>query len=1150
MVNKWNSLIFFLAVFFLATAQNNSELQKKTFYLDTCILQIDTLPIVPRSFSLIGISSEQYHLDYLKATLTFDSSALQKTIIVSYQRFDIDFTKKFANKSLDQMIEKGARYEPPPITDVSFLDKTYGSSLASKGSIARGFTIGNNQDFVLNSSLNLQLSGFLTKDLTIEANITDKNVPIQPEGNTRIIQDFDQIFIHLNYKDQFRLLAGDINVSKPNGHFLVLDREMLGMQFIANNSVGKHFNLYNNVGGGIARGKYIRKRLAIVNGMQGPYKLTTDAGSQNIVIVSGTEKVYLDNRLLTRGENEDYIMDYNTGEITFTAKIMITSEKEINIEYQYTDLSYSRYSIYTFNTFQHKKQDKWKINLNIFYDQDVKNNSIYPELNDEMKLFLSELNGATDALYPNVDTSSFYLNEILYVKKDTLINGITHNIYVYSTDHTQQLYRLNFTYMGPNRGNYKLTTESVNGRVFEWTAPQNGLLQGDYEPVIVLTTPKSTLMATVGSSYQFLEKTCLSGEVAVSHNNANLFAPKSVAGETGSAVKIDFVHQQKIRSKKKEIAKPWNFLMILDYEFLSKNFTPVESFRDVEFYKDYNLSSDYAESSAENKLEWNASFSQEGVGNVDFGVNYYDRTAMLRAIRAILNSEISKNRWKYSTQTSYLASRDTLYNTSYIRTFNKISKILKKIELGLYERFEHNLFQSRALDSIMPNSFLMNEAYLYLKNNDSLNVKYQFLVKNIICQTPIDNILSMSSMVNEATFELELAQIKNTNLSMLGTYRNEQTKGLSNDLLNENFFIGSIVYSGRYLRNSILLTTSYEAGSGLEQKKSYSFIKVGAGQGTYVWNDYNGNGIEDLDEFEIAAFQQEANYMKVWLPTQDFYNVFSNQFSQFIQLRPSNVWRNSSGIKKFIARFGNSTSLRIQQKNTQENLLKALNPFAFNYSDTLIQDAALQLNNTFSFNQMSQLWGIDYTYQLYNGKNILYYGEEINKKHAHNFLVRVRPVKILTIKANYQFGENANLSFLEMQSYQLKEHEANIIFNIQYNNKMYWNCSYIYSSKNNLLNIEKMLRHDAYIDFSYRWVNIGNIYSKVTYAHISYNGNTNSSLGYTMLDGLQNGHNLLWNVSFQARITEFLQIDLSYDGRVAQKNRAVHTALLQIKALF
>jgi hypothetical protein len=47
-------------------------------------------------------------------------------------------------------------------------------------------------------------------------------------------------------------------------------------------------------------------------------------------------------------------------------------------------------------------------------------------------------------------------------------------------------------------------------------------------------------------------------------------------------------------------------------------------------------------------------------------------------------------------------------------------------------------------------------------------------------------------------------------------------------------------------------------------------LQVNPGQGVYMWNDYNGNGIQQLQEFEIAAFPDQAKYIRVFLPKSDF----------------------------------------------------------------------------------------------------------------------------------------------------------------------------------------------------------------------------------------------------------------------------------------
>ncbi|WP_434127643.1 hypothetical protein, partial [Enterococcus faecium] len=43
------------------------------------------------------------------------------------------------------------------------------NGLQTNGSISRGFTIGNNQNTVLNSNLDLQISGKLSDDITLKA---------------------------------------------------------------------------------------------------------------------------------------------------------------------------------------------------------------------------------------------------------------------------------------------------------------------------------------------------------------------------------------------------------------------------------------------------------------------------------------------------------------------------------------------------------------------------------------------------------------------------------------------------------------------------------------------------------------------------------------------------------------------------------------------------------------------------------------------------------------------------------------------------------------------------------------------------------------------------------------------------------------------
>jgi len=61
------------------------------------------------------------------------------------------------------------------------------TNLYKIGILKRGISSGNTQNIFVNSPLNLQLEGAIADNLNIRASNTDKNVPLQSEGNTQQI---------------------------------------------------------------------------------------------------------------------------------------------------------------------------------------------------------------------------------------------------------------------------------------------------------------------------------------------------------------------------------------------------------------------------------------------------------------------------------------------------------------------------------------------------------------------------------------------------------------------------------------------------------------------------------------------------------------------------------------------------------------------------------------------------------------------------------------------------------------------------------------------------------------------------------------------------------------------------------------------------
>ncbi len=295
---------------------------------------------------------------------------------------------------------------------------------------------------------------------------------------------------------------------------------------------------------------------------------------------------------MQRGEDQDYVINYNTAEVTFTANRMITQDARVRVEFEYADRNYLNVNLYLSN--EAKIDKKLKFRLALFSNSDSRNSPInQATLSPDQIKFLSRLgDNISHAFYPVAAYSiRWQQGKVLYKKIDTTykntagVTVVSDSIYVFSADPNVTLYNLAFTNVGQGFGNYVPDLNGVNGSVFQWVAPVNGQMQGSYEAAQFLVTPKTQTIMTVGADYTPDKNTAITTEVAKSHYDVNTLSSIDKSNDDGYAARVKFANIHPIGSTAKGLQLTTN----LGYEYVQANFQPLEPLRPVEFTRDWGL---------------------------------------------------------------------------------------------------------------------------------------------------------------------------------------------------------------------------------------------------------------------------------------------------------------------------------------------------------------------------------------------------------------------------------------------------------------------------------------------------------------------------------------------------------------------------------
>ena len=1103
------------------------------------------------------------------------------------------------------------------------------SGLSSSGAYTRGFSLGNSQNLVFNSNLNLQLNGKLGNDLELTASLSDNSIPLQPDGTTRQLQEFDRIFIQLKRKD-VTLTAGDFDLTRPEGYFSNYFKRLQGAMVTVD---GGRFPVPGErpqpaitklrAAAAISRSKFARQSIQGQEGNQGPYRLQGTEGERFIIVLAGTEKVFADGKLLRRGQEDDYTIDYNLGELSFTSRRLITKDIRIIIEFEYAVQTYLRSTVATNASWQTQLA---KVVFNLYSEQDSRSSGGAQDLSAAERSQLAQIGDDLPSAYASgIDTlAAFDPARVLYRLVDMIFCGQPRQILKYSTNPDSARYTARFTEVPVGQGNYVLVSTAANGRVFQWSSPDPITCQptGNFEPIVRLVAPETRQLYTLGADFKPFKNSKLQAEIALSSRDLNRLSPLGDADNVGAAAVVGWlqgisfgkdlpggttfrpsgntpfvaldssdargVYTPVPDGLKAIPPKAFRGTFFANYEFLARDFRPLNPYRSAEFSRDWNIGLSQ-DTTTEHLAKAGVVLEKNDLGGIRYEFGAFRREGFSEGTRHSGGWRAQSTGWDFWGEANLLQTNGLVERTRFSRPKADLSKtfFVQKdsasrralLKIGLYTEREKNARQATDIDTFSTASFWYDLMRVYFQTPENkgrwqlgghLSQRNDFApAGNLFRQNTEARELNLHGAWNNSippSFAKATTGKPLTTQQLTWVLTLRRLNILAPELTKEapqNTYLGRVDYNLSAWKNALGFNTGYELGSGQSPRIEFNYLVVNPGEGNFTWVDRNRDSILQVDEMEIAVFQDQANYIRVAVTTPDYVRTNNVGLNQTLRFEPRLCWPTAKrGWRRRLGKFSTQSTLQINRRTfSGARDIRAWDPFQTIVADTALSTLSSAVRNILFINRAQPAW--DASLSAGNNRSQLSLTTGFEQRSARDYSLHVRANLSRRWSAEADFvntlKSSENQAF-ETRNYHLEGWESGpkmtwvpvrgvrMIANVKWE-----------TSRNTLPAAERADQTNWSAELIWNPASKPNIQGfnvatslrlKGTFANVRYTGSPNSAVAFAMLEGLQDGKNYLWNLTLDRQLSKFIQLSLNYEGRKTGANRVVHVARAQVRAVF
>lgn len=784
----------------------------------------------------------------------------------------------------------------------------FGSSVKRSASIIRGVTIGSDRDLTLQSGLRMQFSGKIAQDVEVLAALTDEQSPLQPEGTTQTLREIDNIFFEVR-SPWVGGTMGKFVARGSAGLFTSFERKLQGV------SIHAHLGPDGGTAQGvyaISPGTFKSQSFVGIEGNQGPYRLSGLSNERDIVVVGGSERVFIDGNRLTRGEHEDYVIDYTTAQVTFNPRRVITSASRITVDFEYADQKYSR----SFLALSHSApfaQGAVEISASYLREGDDPDATVGITLTDADRSLLEavgsdgsravrsgvSLVGRTDSLIGS------------YVRIDTILNGLPDSIYVYDPASPLAVYNVTFSIPPSGTGDYR----SIAFGQYEFV----GKGRGSYLPVVYLPLPRLLQVGALSLSAHS-SRAGVRADIAFSGSSLNRLSDAPEASRSGLAFSVE--------GSARSDSLYWlgEIRITTHLRYLTSQFRAIDRISEVDFDNHWNAVGRPGETGkrdavVEGELEWRPARRLE----LTFSGGMLERGSAFRSRRgqAVLRLEprAALPGGEYAIDVIDVDSTAGFRNDIWLRQRGGVTWPVGGFTPGLRFAWERRLDRVSASDTIAPTSFR------YLEAGPELKVAAGAVLATASFRYRLDDSVrgagSGRTFVRDGTSRTvqvrgELVGVSGLASSLDLTWRlrsYDPVQGIdpSSRLDNSSLALRSRTRWSLFDRG-LDLDASYTGQSERAARLQRLYIRVPFGQGEYVWIDRDSNGVQNVEEFKLTN-AGDGEYVPVILPTEDLFPVTDLAASLRIRAQPGRFIDRFSTLGLFLGPLTTETILRVDEKS-------------------------------------------------------------------------------------------------------------------------------------------------------------------------------------------------------------------------------------------